>query len=116
MQQIDIELSQLTLRRRSVPVSHRAAGLSAALEVGESVVLRDVSGEYYSATVAEHSFELDDTHYRLDLGVRLPEEIALDRVAGFPFAFDSEGLQELLDLIGQVRSAPMTPSGDEMMS
>lgn len=116
MQQIDIELSELTLRRRSVPVSHRAAGLSAALEVGESVVLRDVSGEYYSATVADHTFDTDDTHYRLDLGVRLPEEIALDRLAGLPFAFDSEGLQELLDLIGQVRNASATPTSDEMMS
>ncbi|MDP3890104.1 hypothetical protein [Nocardioides sp.] len=116
MQLIDVELSELTLRRRSVPVSHYSAGLAAALEPGDPVVLRDSTGEYYSATVADLSFDLADTHYRLEIGVRLPEEIALDRLAGFPAAFESEALQELLELIGQARGATVTPSSGEVMS
>jgi hypothetical protein len=75
---IDIELSDFTRRSRSVMLAHEAAGLSRGLEYGERVLLHS-GDEYRTAVVADIDFDLNDTHYRLILGGRVPAELALER-------------------------------------
>ena len=79
MELIDIELSEFTRRSRSVVIAHGSAGLTRGLEYGERVLLR-TGGEYRSAVVADIDFELEETHYRLVLGGRVPAHLALERI------------------------------------
>ena len=83
MELIDIELSEFTRRSRSVVLTHRAAGLGRGLEYGERVLLH-TGDEYRTAVVADIDFALDDTHYRLILGGRVPTELALERAGATP--------------------------------
>jgi hypothetical protein len=80
---IDIELSEFTRRSRSVVVAHGAAGLERGLEYGERVLLH-TGDEYRTAVVADIDFDLEDTHYRLILGGRVPAELAQERLDGNP--------------------------------
>lgn len=85
MELIDIELSEFTRRSRSVVLAHRASGLARGLEYGERVLLHtgeDSGEEYRTAVVADIDFDLEDTHYRLVLGGRVPAELARERAAG----------------------------------
>lgn len=82
MELIDIELSEFTRRSRSVVLAHRAAGLDRGLEYGERVLLHADDGEYRTAVVVDIDFALEDTHYRLVLGGRVPGEIARERATG----------------------------------
>ena len=81
MELIDIELTEFTRRSRSVMLAHSEAGLSRGLEYGERVLLH-TGAEYRTAVVADIDFDLEDTHYRLVLGGRVPAELALERAAG----------------------------------
>lgn len=81
MELIDIELSEFTRRSRSVVLAHRASGLARGLEYGERVLLH-TGEEYRTAVVADIDFDLEDTHYRLVLGGRVPAELALERAEG----------------------------------
>lgn len=83
MELIDIELSEFTRRSRSVVVAHGAAGLERGLEYGERVLLH-TGDEYRTAVVADIDFDLEDTHYRLILGGRVPAELAQDRIEANP--------------------------------
>jgi hypothetical protein len=78
---IDIELTEFTRRSRSVVVAHRDSGLQRGLEYGERILLH-TGEEYRTAVVADIDFDLEDTHYRLVLGGRVPAELAQERVAG----------------------------------
>jgi hypothetical protein len=78
---IDIELTEFTRRSRSVVLAHRDSGLQRGLEYGERILLH-TGDEYRTAVVADIDFDLEDTHYRLVLGGRVPAELALERVAG----------------------------------
>lgn len=79
MERIDIELSEFTRRSRSVVVAHGASGLERGLEYGERVLLH-TGDEYRTAIVADIDFDLEDTHYRLILGGRVPAELAEERI------------------------------------
>lgn len=83
-------------------VAHSLTSLTRGLEPDEDVVL--LSGvDYRAARVREVSFELTDTVYTFDLGVRLPEDLALERVRGLaPDRADAE-LHEIVDLLGELR-------------
>lgn len=83
-------------------VSHSDSGLSRGLELDEQVVVVDPEGEFHAAVVIDLEFGLDDTHYVLELGVRLPPETVRSRLAGTPAA-PAEDLGELLDLLGRLR-------------
>lgn len=83
MELIDIELSEFTRRSRSVVVAHGAAGLERGLEYGERVLLH-TGDEYRTAVVADIDFDLEDTHYRLILGGRVPAELAQERLESNP--------------------------------
>jgi hypothetical protein len=78
---IGIELTEFTRRSRSVVLAHRATGLDRGLEYGERVLLH-TGDEYRSAVVADIDFDLEDTHYRLVLGGRVPADLAQEKVDG----------------------------------
>lgn len=109
MERIEIELSEFTRRSRSVALSHTSAALTRGLEPDEQVLLHDPELGYWTATVVDLHFELEDTVYRLELGVRLTEDEASERL--HPAVADAEAAalsgrvnaQQLLDLIGQMR-------------
>jgi len=104
MELIGIEMSELTRRSRSILLNHSDLALDRGLEPQEKVVLWDaVSGDYHSGTVADIDFSLDDTHYRLEIGIRLPEELALDRITGIPASSRGLGTREVFALLRQLR-------------
>jgi hypothetical protein len=109
MEAIEIELSEFTLRCRSLLLSHRATSSPRGLEPGEQVVLRDPVRGHYAAHVADLTFEPSDTVYRLALGARLTDEEARERLLGrtAPVA-GTLTKQDLLDLLGQLRAAGST--------
>lgn len=70
METLQLALSEFTRRSRSVLVAHRSTTLERGLEPGETVLIQD--GETIRvAAVADISFDLTDTHYRLELGGEL---------------------------------------------
>lgn len=114
MELIAVELSTFTRRTRSVVAQHSSTGLRRGLEPGERVILRDAAdGEYYSARVVDLDFDLEDTHYRFEVGVRLPADLALERLAddaahaaGARIAAGTDdGMDELLALLAEARRA-----------
>ena len=109
MQTIDIELGDFTRRSRSVVLAHTATALRRGLEPGEEVLLRDRHLGYFAARVADIDFELADTVYRLELGVRMSADEAA-RWAARPLvpAAAPVSREELLDLLGQVRTTART--------
>lgn len=111
VQTLEVELPDFVLRRRSLQVSHVASGsLERGLEPGELVLLHDRVRGFWAARVADLDFELADTVYRLDIGVRLSaaeaSELALGRrEAAAPGPVSK---QELLDLLGRLRGLTST--------
>lgn len=109
METIDIELGEFTRRSRSVVLRHTATALRRGLEPGEQVLLRDPRLGCFTASVVDIDFDLDDTVYRVELGVRISDQEAAERArrpvsdGGAPV-----GRQELLGLLGQLRSAAHT--------
>ena len=60
--------------------------------------------------VVDVRFELTDTHYELELGVRLPPHVVRDRLAGVRDARRREDRDwvdtgDVLDMLGQLRDA-----------
>ena len=104
MELITIELSELVRRSRSVLVHHGEQHLPRGLDPLERVVIQDsLTGEYYAGTVADVQFEEHDTDYRVEIGVRLPEELALDRLTGMTNATRILGTQRVADLLADLR-------------
>ncbi len=88
-------------------LAHSETTLRRGLEHGEPVVLRVAGRDDYAAKVRRIEFELDDTVYILDLGARLPDDLAAERLAGLTPDHDLE-LHELVDLLGDLRRMPPT--------
>jgi hypothetical protein len=72
---LDLELSDFTRRAGSMLVAHSATALTRGLEPGEKVLVRD-RGQHWRATVRDVSFDLTDTHYRLELGAAVDADEA----------------------------------------
>lgn len=93
--------------RGEVRVSHAGAALERGLELGEDVVVHCADGEFLSARVTGLEFELEDTLYRLDLGVRLPLEEAAVRLGVESGALAPRrppvAGSDVLDLLGELR-------------
>ena len=101
MESIDIELSEFTRRSRSVVVAHRAAGIGRGLEYGERVLVHS-DGEYRTAVVADIDFALDDTHYRLVLGGRVPADLAQERIDGtVPTVSGRVSVHDIADMLAR---------------
>jgi hypothetical protein len=101
MKLIDLTLDAETLGTRSAMSLHSTLGLRRGLEFLERVVLHDpFSDEFHSGRVVGIAFELADTVYTFQVGVRLPRELALRRLAST--ATDDAGIElaELAELLG----------------
>ena len=86
---------------RVLVVGHSRTRLERGLEPRESVVLR-AGDDHYAAQVRGIEFELDDTIYTFEVGARLPENLALERVAGLDPEVHDLSLHELVDLLGEL--------------
>lgn len=105
MHLLDLEVDELSLRRGTVPVTQRGTCRAPTLSCGEVVVARDrASGEYWSAVVRDVDPGAHQACLRLGLRGRLRPEVALEQVVCFPSARGSDGLRELLTLIGEART------------
>lgn len=85
---------------RTAVVAHSETTLTRGLDLGEAVVLR-AGGEYRAAKVRNIEFGPDDTVYTLELGTRLPEELARQRLEGV--SEEQDPLHEVVDLLGDLR-------------
>lgn len=83
-------------------VSHSESGLTRGLELDEQVVVVDPEGEFHAARVVDLEFSLEDTHYVLALGVRLPPDGLRARISDQAASVDQD-LGPVLDLLGRLR-------------
>lgn len=88
-------------------VAHSQTTLRRGLEYGEPVVLLVGGRDHYAARVRDIEFEPEDTVYVLDLSVRLPADLAEERLAGLTPDHDLP-MHELVDLLGDLRRMPPT--------
>ncbi len=106
MELIGIEMSDFTRRSRSILLNHADLALDRLLSEGERVVLWDsISGDYHSGAVADVDTATPEVQYRFEIGIRLPEELALDRITGMPSTSARLSNQDVVDLLEQLRSA-----------
>jgi hypothetical protein len=109
MELVDVTLNELARRSRVLLVRHTSTALTRGLCVDEEVVLHDASGDFFAGTVEDVDFEIDDTLYRIAVGVRLPEDLAQawrERTSGAEQ--DDAGpldMDRLVKLLGEARRA-----------
>ncbi|GEP40653.1 hypothetical protein NPS01_43160 [Nocardioides psychrotolerans] len=95
-----------------VEVLHSETRLERGLDHDESVIILDADGGFHAAVVDEVGFTLEDTTYRLRMGVRLPADLAAQRLSGSPMSVERSQVHEVADLLGEVRNrASDTPEG-----
>lgn len=102
MEIIELDASVRVRGERAVVVGHSLTGLTRGLEHRESVVLHTAEGDYYAARVGGIDFDFDDTIYTFDVGARLPEDLAQERVEGLDPSVHDLSLHELVDLLGEL--------------
>lgn len=100
MERIDLGLNTFSRRAGSVQVSHSTTTLERGLEPGERVLVRD-GAEHLLATVRDISFDLTDTHYRLELGATVARDDAELMLAETP----ATGPMSVDDVLGLLRDA-----------
>lgn len=98
-----LQSSEVVDRSAQVRVAHSSTTLRHGLEPGEGVILATDDGEQHLAVVAAHEYELEDTIYVLEVGGRIPSEMADRLVAGAAEPEGEEGLTEVVQLLGQLR-------------
>lgn len=103
MEIIELDASVDVRGNRVLVVGHSLTHLTRGLEPREQVVLRTAGSEFYAAQVRAIEFELEDTVYTLDVGPRLPEDLAVERVNGLDPERHDLSLHELVDLLGELR-------------
>ena len=99
---IELDETVQVRRERTIVVGHGQTRLARGLEPRETVVLRTAVGDFYAARVEGIEFELEDTVYTFDVSARLPEDLALERVAGLDPAVHDLALHEVVDLLGEL--------------
>ena len=88
---------------RLVVVAHSHTGLNRGLDHGEALILVAEDGEHHVARVTDIDFELDDTIYTIELGGRIPADLARQRAAGLDPAKHDLPLQDIIDLLHGLR-------------
>src|SRR6478735_1034809 len=101
---IELDASVEVRGSRVLVVGHSLTQLTRGLEPREQVVLRTATADHYAAQLRSVEFELDDTIYTFDVGPRLPENLALERVNGLDAEVHDLSLHELVDLLGELRN------------
>lgn len=109
MELLDVRLTGIQRRNRAAFVRRSDLPGTTVLVAGQKVVLRDEHGEFFAGTVVDVA---DDERCLVHLGVRLPAEHALMRIGrshgdpqGAGRAQEDQGVQEILDLLGDAREA-----------
>lgn len=102
MEIVELDPSVHVRGERAAIVAHGLTGLTRGLEHGEAVVLRTADGDHYAARVDRIDFDLEDTFYTFDIGARLPEDLALERLAGLDPSTHDLAMHELVDLLGEL--------------
>jgi hypothetical protein len=111
MEFIEIELTEFTQRSRSLSVTHTMTGLTRGLEHGERILVR-TEGTYRTAVVADIDFSADETHYRLILGGRVPNDVAQDSLIGEIDVRNQSGrvsVHDVADLLARSGAAVRIP-------
>lgn len=109
---IGIELSEFTRRSRSLLLRHSDLALDRPLTPGEQIVLWDaVAGNYHAGSVVDAHKGDDDIDYRIRVGVRLPEALALDRITGLPSSSRELGTREVFALLRKLGEHTRTAGG-----
>lgn len=108
--EVPVTALELGVLEGDIVVSHVGTRLTRGLEIDEEVVVLTADGEFLSARVVDLEFDLADTRYVLRRGVRMPPELAWERLEqgdGLaprgPSAGSGESVQSLLDLLGDLR-------------
>lgn len=101
MERLDLGLNEFTRRAASMQVAHSATTLTRGLEPGERILVRD-GEEHFVATVRDISFDLTDTHYRLELGAHVAREDVDMLLSESPAAGPTD-LGDVLDLLREAR-------------
>ncbi|MBS42961.1 MAG: hypothetical protein CMH83_07365 [Nocardioides sp.] len=83
---------------RRLRVTDRA-GLYRALGVDDAVVAVDQTGEFFGARV----LETGESGFWLEIGVRLPQKVAQDRLKGGAAPAERETTHTVLDMLGELR-------------
>lgn len=104
MERLDLELSAFTRRAGSVLVAHSDTMLTRGLEPGERVLVRDRGVGCRTATVRDISFDLTDTHYRLELGAEVSAEEAALLAAESHASAEAIDLGDVLALLHEARA------------
>lgn len=104
MEIIELDASVDVRGNRVLVVGHSHTNLTRGLEPREQVVLRTAAADHYAAQVRSVEFELEDTIYTFDVGPRLPEDLAIERVNGLDAEAHDLSLHELVDLLGELRN------------
>lgn len=86
-----------------VEVLHSETRLERGLDPDESVIVLDADGGFHAAVVDEVGFTLEETTYRLRMGVRLPADLAAERLSGSPMSVERRQVHDVADLLGEVR-------------
>ena len=104
MERLDLELNAFTRRAGSVLVAHSETTLARGLEPGERVLVRDRGVGHRVATVRDISFDLTDTHYRLELGTAIADEDAALLTGEPQAAAAAVELSDVLALLHEARA------------
>lgn len=106
METLDLELSEFSRRAASMLVAHSQTALGRGLEPEETVLVRDGVRGHLMATVRDISFDLTDTHYRLELGATLSDaeaRLLTSTAARTPDTRAEVDLGDVLALLHQAR-------------
>ena len=87
-----------------VTVPHARTGLSQALLVGDDLVVTDADGEFHAATVVAVGGDGFAPEYHLQIGARLPIDLAAQRMTDVDIEPQNAGVHDVIDLLGELRS------------
>ena len=116
MELIHVELSAAELVGASGPVvvTHQQieqAGPTRLLSSGQEVVVTDADGEFHAAVVLAVVDMEGQPGYRLHIGVRLPADLAAERIADLDMLPERTPMHDLLDLLGDLRRSERESAG-----
>lgn len=85
-----------------IVIGHSSTSLTRGLDHGEAVVLQTADGELHAAQVLDIGFTAEDTVYTLEVGARLPRDLAHERIAGLDPERHDLALHEIVDMLGEL--------------
>jgi len=106
---INVHLSDHEVGLRSAIVSQADLGLGRVPEPPEGVVIHALGQDEYYAGIIDAGLEPES--YRLKLGPRIPEHMAMSRITGFPVAASPFRSQPVADIALALRSHLVQDAG-----